>query len=163
MRAESVHAALLVVIIVGLGLAVFAAVESIYPPLQGYCTVNSFLSCSKVDSSSHTTTGPVPDYDIGIAGFLLLLVVDIPFFRTWRPDLLKALVGLSTLGAAISVYFGYIELAVIQALCLVCFSTYLANAAVLGLSLYLLRSSTSDNRDPDPTEAAGDSESSAST
>jgi len=163
MRAESVHAALLIVIIAGLGLAGFAAFESVYPPAQGFCSVNSYISCAKVVSSNHTTIGPVPDYAIGIAGFLLLLVVDIPLYLTWRPDLLKALVGLSALGVAVSVYFAYVELAIIQALCLVCFSTYLANGAVLALSLYLLRTSSSEAPDADAKESATESEPNAST
>ena len=163
MRAESVHAALLIVVIVGLGLAVFAAVESIFPAAEGFCSVNSYVSCAKVDSSGHTTTLGIQDWAIGIAGFVLLLVIDIPLYRTWRPDLLKALVGLSALGVVVSAYFAYVELAIIQALCLVCFSTYLANGAVLVLSLYLLRTSSSDEHDADANESASDSEPRAST
>ncbi|MCI4321875.1 MAG: hypothetical protein L3K05_06180 [Thermoplasmata archaeon] len=158
MRAESAHAALLVVIIVGLGLAVFSAVESLDPWFQGACYVNKVISCGAVDSSGHTTTLHVQDYTIGIAGFLLLLVVDIPLYRTWRLDLLRALVGLSALGLAVGAYFAYVELAIIHALCPVCFSTYVADAAVLVLSFYLLRTSRSEEPDPDSKNPSSDSE-----
>lgn len=164
MRAESVHAALLMVVIIGLGLAVFAALESVIPALQGVCTVSLFFSCSRVDSSAYTTTLGVQDYFIGIAGFLILLGLAIPLFRTWRRDLLKAVVGFSAVGLAIAAYFAYVELAVIHAFCLVCFSTYVADAAVLGLSLWLLRSSASapDDSEEDQAGSRDDSDRTAS-
>jgi uncharacterized membrane protein len=163
MRAESVHAALLIVVIAGLGLAVFSAIESLDPAFQGVCSFSVFFSCAAVDSSGHTTTFGVQDYAIGIAGFVLLLAVDIPLFRTWRRDLLKAMVGLSALGLGIAAYFAYVELAIIHAFCFVCFSTYVADAVVLILSLLLLRSSSAEVRDAEPADSSGDSEPTAST
>ena len=141
MRAESVHAALLVVLVAGLGLAVYAAVETLYPA-TGACNINSYVSCAKVATSSHTTTLGVPDWAIGIAGFLVLLALDVPLYRTWRRDLLRAVVVVAGLGLVLAAYFAYVELAVIQALCLVCFSTYAADGVAFALAVWLLRSSS---------------------
>lgn len=139
MDARTLHAVLPVAIVVGLGLSIFAAYESIYPAAEAACNVNGFVSCGKVDQSAHTTTFGIQDYWIGIGGFLALLAVDIPLLRTYKPSLLYTLTGLSALGAAAAVYFGYVELVVIGALCLVCLGTYLANAVVLAAALLLVR------------------------
>jgi uncharacterized membrane protein len=137
MRAESVHAALLLVIVAGLGLAIFATLESSIPELQNVCSISPFFSCSKVDSSGHTSVGPIPDWTVGVGGFLLLLALDVPLYRTWRRDLLLSVVVVSALGLVAAAYFGYVELDVIHALCPVCFSTYVADAIVFLLALWL--------------------------
>jgi uncharacterized membrane protein len=157
-KAESVHAALLLVVIAGLGLSAFATAETYLPSLQNGCSISPFFSCTAVDRSGHTTTLGVPDWAIGLAGFVVLLALEIPLYRTWRRDLLKAVVLVSALGLAVSAYLGYVELAVIHALCPVCFSTYLADAAVFGLSLWLLASSrpTGDDEPADGPEPVAD-------
>lgn len=151
MRAESVHAALLVLIIGGLGLAVFAYLETTIPALQHVCSLSPFFSCSKVDQSGYTSTLGIPDYAIGIAGYLALLAIDVPLFVTWRRDLLKGLVVVSGLGVAVAVYLGYVELAIIHALCPVCFSTYLVDGLVFLLSLWLLVSGRRAGEQDDAT------------
>ncbi|MFI5412995.1 MAG: vitamin K epoxide reductase family protein [Candidatus Lutacidiplasmatales archaeon] len=161
MRAESAHAALLLMIIAGLGLAVFATLETYIPALQSACSVNPFLSCSKVDTSGHTTTFGIPDWSVGVGGFLFLLALDIPLYRTWRRDLLTGVVVVSFLGLVTSAYFAYVELAIIHALCPVCFSTYVADGLVFVLALWLFlagRGSDRPARDsddaPEKTESA---------
>ena len=137
MKAESVHAALLLLVIVGLGLAVFATLETYIPALQNSCQVSAVVSCSKVDTSGHTTTLEIPDWSIGVGGFVVLLGLEIPLYRTWRRDLLTGILVVSGLGIVVSVYLAYVELDVIHALCPVCFSTYLTNGFVFLLSLWL--------------------------
>jgi uncharacterized membrane protein len=154
MKAESVHAAILLFVVAGLGLSVFATAETYFPSLQNGCSISPFLSCSKVDSSGHTTILEVPDWAIGLGGFVLLLGLDIPLYRTWRRDLLKAVVVVSALGLVVSAYLSYVELAIIQALCPVCFSTYVADALVFLLSLWLLRSSRASD-DDEVTDSEG--------
>jgi uncharacterized membrane protein len=150
MRAETVHAALLVVIVAGLGLSAFAAYETYYPAAQGFCSVSKYISCSAVDESGHTYTLGVPDWLIGVGGFVALLVLDIPLYRSWRRDLLQGVVAVSGIGLVVAVYLGYVELAVIHALCPVCFSTYLMDGVVFLLSLWLLLSGRgADAKDED--------------
>ncbi|MFI5415390.1 MAG: vitamin K epoxide reductase family protein [Candidatus Lutacidiplasmatales archaeon] len=155
MKAESVHAALLLFVVAGLGLSVFATLETYIPALQNVCSVSPFFSCSAVDRSNHTTTLGVPDWAIGVAGFVVLLVLDIPLYLTWRRDLLQAVVVVSGLGLAASAYFAYVELAIIHAVCPVCFSTYVADAVVFLLSLWGFRSSrpTDDGEEPERSES----------
>jgi uncharacterized membrane protein len=150
MRAESFHAALLVLVVAGLALAGFAAYETIHPSTAGVCSPTPWISCSKVDQSGHTTTFDIPDWKIGVAGFLAMLVLEIPLYVTWRRDLLTGMVALSGIGLAIAVYLGAIELAVIHAVCPVCFSAYLVDALVFVVSLRLLRFSRETDSEDDP-------------
>jgi uncharacterized membrane protein len=136
--APTLHRVLLVVILIGLGLAIYAAVESIDTSSQ-VCNVNSVVSCGKVDSSHYTTVGPVHDYWIGIAGFAILLALDIPLLLTYDVRYLYGILGFAGLGLAFAVGFGAIEVFLIHALCPVCFGTYLADAGVLAAALGLLR------------------------
>ncbi|MCI4353974.1 MAG: vitamin K epoxide reductase family protein [Thermoplasmata archaeon] len=146
MRAETVHALLLMGILVGLAFSVFAAYETTHPAVQGVCSPNSFVSCQKIDTSGHTTTLGIEDWLWGIGGFVVLLAFDIPLYRTWKREWLLAVTALSALGAILSVYFAYVELAIIQGLCPVCLSAYLCNVVVLGCAVYLMRLSASERR-----------------
>jgi uncharacterized membrane protein len=157
-KAESVHAALLLFVVAGLGLAVFASLETYIPALQSACSVSVFFSCSKVDQSGHTSIGLVPDWAIGVSGFLVLLGLDVPLYRTWRRDLLKGVVVVSALGLVVSAYLAYVELAIIHALCPVCFSTYVADGLVFALSAWLLWSSGRSDDEEDAESEAPTSE-----
>ncbi len=152
MRSESLHAILPVLILVGLGLAIFAAAESVDPALRGFCSVSPFFSCAKVDRSGHTTTFGVPDWSIGIAGFVLLFALDVLVYRAGRGRWLDALTLVSGVGLAFSFYWASVELFVIRAFCLVCFGTYLANVAVLTVALLLRRAPAPER----PAAAPGD-------
>jgi uncharacterized membrane protein len=130
-RADTLHALVFVLLLAGLGLSIYAWYESTHPAAQGSCSLSAFVSCAKVDQSGHTTTLGIPDYAFGVGGFALMLALDIPLYRTYLRRWLIALLGVSALGALLSVYLAGVELLVIQALCLVCTGTYLLNAAAL--------------------------------
>ena len=146
MRAETVHALLLMGILVGLAFSLYSAYETANPSLYGGCNVNSYVSCGKIATSGHTTTFGIQDYLYGIGGFVVLLLLDIPLYRTWKREWLLAVTVLSGIGAALSVYFGYLELAVIQGLCLICLGAYLSNVVVFSCALYLERLGAADRR-----------------
>lgn len=146
MKAETVHQLLLLGILVGLAFAIYAMIESVVPALQHSCTLNSYFSCGKIDNSGHTTTLGVQDYVWGIAGFIALFVVDIPLYRTWKREWLETITVLSGLGALLSIYFAYLELAVIQGVCPVCLGAYLSNVLVFGCAVYLMRLSSAERR-----------------
>ena len=110
---------------VGLIVSVFAALEFYEASLQSLCSINAFFSCSTVDRSGQTSTLGVPDYLWGIGGFVVVLLVagmveSRPRDRRW-PILL---LSLTSLGTAFSLYFFWVQLAVIGAFCVVCTSAY---------------------------------------
>lgn len=139
MRAQTVHTVLLLAAFAGLVVSGWAAYESTHPAVQGTCTVSAFFSCAAVDQSAYTTVLGVPDWLVGVGGFVLLIALDIPLYRTWKRPWLLAVTGFAALGLGAAAYFAYVELALIGAFCLVCFSAYVADAVVFGAAVYLLR------------------------
>lgn len=138
MDARTLHALIPIAIVAGLAFSGYAWYESTHPAAQGSCSVNGFVSCAKVDNSAYTTTFGISDYWFGIAGFVALLVIDVPLLRTYKASWLYALFGLSTIGVVVAIYFAYIELAIIHAICLICTGAYLSNVLVWGLALALV-------------------------
>lgn len=114
----------------GLVVSLFSALEFYVASLTAVCTVNGFVSCSKVANSGLTTTFGVQDYLWGILGFVVILVLAALSERRRKDNRLPYLLLLVTsAGVALSVYFLYVELVEIDALCLVCISAYLCGVA----------------------------------
>ena len=156
MRSETLQAILPLAIVAGLAFSLFAAAETVDPALRGICSVSPFLSCSKVDQSNYTTTLGIPDYAIGIAGFVVLFALDVQVYRLGRGRWLDALTAFSALGFVLSGYWGYLELGKIGALCLICFGAYLSNVATLAIALLLRRPSSGSGRSARSAATAAD-------
>ncbi|MGD0718083.1 MAG: vitamin K epoxide reductase family protein [Thermoplasmata archaeon] len=125
---------------VGLIIAIFSGLEFIDTALQSICSFNGFFSCAAVAQSGKTTLLGIQDYALGIAGFIIILALNGCAER--RPDDPRwsyALLGLTTLGVALSFYFLYVELYEIGAFCLVCFSSYVMGFIAWGGAIELAR------------------------
>lgn len=130
---------LLVCIVAGLALSVYAALEASIPALQGSCTLNPFLSCQAVNQSVYSNIGPVPVWALGLGGFILLFGLGIVFFRTSEVRWLRALWIVAGVGLAASVVLAAVELFLINALCLICLGAYVADLLVFLVAWRLLR------------------------
>lgn len=144
----------------GLGLlvAIFAAAEFFDASLRGICSINSFFSCALVDESGRTSTLGIPDYLWGIGGFVLILfVAAVAERRSDAPRWTYGLVLLTSAGIGFSLYFLYVELALIHALCIVCATDYafgaIAWAGAVALALRARRG-TLDEPPERPDRAA---------
>ena len=123
---------------IGLIVAIFAAVEFYQASLRSVCSINQFLSCGAVDTSGRTTTLGIQDYLWGIGGFLVLLLIAVVAERRPRDVRPAYLLALFATGAvALSVYFLYVQLAEIHALCVVCATAEAFGMILWGLSLPL--------------------------
>jgi uncharacterized membrane protein len=109
----------------GLITAIFTYLETVEASLQKYCTINSYVSCSAVANSGKTTFLGIPDSLVGVGGFILIIVV-AAIAEARRRELLwpYLLLFVTSSGVAISLYFAYLEFAVIHALCPVCFTAW---------------------------------------
>ncbi len=121
MRVRSVRSLVYLAGGVGLIVSIFAALEYYEGSLRRLCTISSFFSCATVDVSGRTTTLGLPDFLWGVGGFVLILVV-AGLAERWPRDrrYAYALLGVTTLGVAFSLYFLYVQLVEIGALCVVC-------------------------------------------
>ncbi len=113
----------------------------------GACTINVFLNCETVRNRPWSSFVGIPTAAAGLAGFLLLLARAVAGFRGVErlgPLSIDAwFLGFALLGAAIGAGLTYIEIFVIQALCLFCASGFVLDLGVLATALALRRTSRS--------------------
>jgi uncharacterized membrane protein len=139
--AEQLYPLLVVLLLAGLAAALYAAYETVNPAASAVCSTSGYISCSKVGGSGHTTIAGIPDWAIGVGGYLGMTALGILAFRTFERRYLTLLAGLSAVGLLLSLYFVYEEVVVIQALCPVCSTAHALNVAVLAVTVALLRMS----------------------
>ncbi|HLN50787.1 MAG TPA: vitamin K epoxide reductase family protein [Thermoplasmata archaeon] len=158
MQIRSLRSAIYLASGVGLLVAMFAAAEFFDASLEAVCSINSFFSCSLVDRSGLTTTFGIQDYLWGIGGFVLILVfAGIAEKRPRETAWPCALLLITTVGVVLSMYFLYVELAEIHALCPVCVTAYLFGGFAWIGAIALVRKTrepargVSDNSDEPPT------------
>ena len=153
MRTRSIRTLIYAAAGIGLLLSLFAAFEVIDAGLTKLCTLNSFISCATVANSGHTTTLYVPDWLWGVLGFILILVVASLAERNPEdPRYVYGLIALTTIGIALALYFLYVELAVIHAICIVCASAYAMGFISWGGAIALARAPPETPGDPDESE-----------
>ena len=112
--------------IVGLSVAAYLAVVELG---GGVPACGPITGCQEVALSEYSRIGGVPVAVFGVALSLMLLTLAIAWWRTDHPTLLLAHYGLSLVGVVFEVYFLYLQVAVIGAVCIWC--------ATYGLSLVL--------------------------
>jgi uncharacterized membrane protein len=111
---------------VGLGIASYLSVVELS---GGVPVCGPLHGCETVAQSEYSRIGGVPVAVFGVALSLSLLTLAIVWWRTNLYGLLLAHYGLSLAGVIFEIYFLYLQIAVIRAVCVWC-TTY-------GLSLVL--------------------------
>ena len=137
--AETLYALLLVLLLGGLAASLYAAYEVVNPAAAAVCSTSGYVSCSKVQSSGDTQVLGVPDWAVGVGGYVVMLLVGVLAYRTFDRRYLSLLLGLSGIGLLFSLFFVYEETVVIQALCPVCSTAHALNVGVLIVALTLWR------------------------
>jgi uncharacterized membrane protein/protein-disulfide isomerase len=102
------------------------------PAYSGFCDINSTFSCAQAYTSRYGSVAGVPVALLGALFFLFVLGLvglggQSPQVRSRVPGYVFAL---STVGLAAILYFAYASFFVLQAVCLLCVTTYVA---VIGL------------------------------
>jgi len=160
MKTRNLRSALYLSAGLGLVVSIFAAAEFFDASLRAICSVNSFFSCALIDESGMTTTLGIQDYLWGVGGFVAILFV--AGLAESRPRDLRrayALVALTTAGIVVSLYFLYVELALIHGLCIVCAVAYgfgvLAWAFSIALAIRGRRREAAGSDAPPPDGSGG--------
>lgn len=128
----------------GLIASLYAAGEVYDAELSKACSVNGVVSCNLILESGKTTVLGIPDWLVGVVGFIAILVLAALAERYRKdPRWTYLLALLTTVGVAASLYFLYVEVIEIGGICPVCVSAYafgwLAWAGALGLALRAYR------------------------
>ena len=140
MRTRDIRSVIYLSAGLGLIVSIYAYLETVQASLQKFCTVNAYVSCGAVANSGKTTVLGVPDGLIGIAGFVVILVLSAIAERRRRELLWPNLLLLfTTIGVGFSLYFVVVELAEIHALCPVCFAAWVLGWVAWGATIALVR------------------------
>jgi uncharacterized membrane protein len=123
-----VHPGLILAVLDLVGLAI-ASYLSIVEVGGGVPVCGPLHGCETVAQSEYSRIGGVPVAVYGVALSLILLTLAIAWWRTNLYGLLLAHYGLSLAGVIFEIYFMYIQIVVIRAVCVWCTS--------YGLSLIL--------------------------
>lgn len=151
MELRSVRSVVYLAAGVGIIMSIFSGLELVYASLTQICSFNTFFSCATVAHSAYTTIWFVPDWIIGLVGFIVIIAVArgsevYPYDPRWA----YALVGITLIGAGAAVYFLYVELALIGAFCVICSTSYVMGFICLGGAVSIAR--RTHEKDPDDDE-----------
>jgi len=135
-RLRRLHAGVVLAVLDLVGLAIAAYLSSV--ELAGnlpYC--GPLKGCEEVALSEYSRIGGVPVAVFGVALSVTLFVLAVAWTRTNLPSLLAAHYGLSLLGVVFEMYFTYLELFVIGAVCVWCASYGISLVARFGVALWV--------------------------
>lgn len=114
---------------------------------SSFCDVSSTFSCTKVNHSSYGSVWGFPTAGIGIAGYLVIVLMCVALTNkryldekigvaSERSVTAASLLGIVVVGAAIQVYYTLIEFFVLQAFCLYCLASQVIILAILGFAFW---------------------------
>ncbi|TLZ60697.1 MAG: hypothetical protein E6K16_06565 [Methanobacteriota archaeon] len=111
-----------------------------------WCDVSSYFSCSRVRESPYSAVAGIPTAVAGVVGFLALTALAALLFLGRRAigpvRVLPTLLVFATLGALIGAGLSVIEIAVIQAVCILCATGFAIDLVILALVVILWRGSS---------------------
>lgn len=140
-------------------LSAFGIVTSGYLAYQWYeaassswCDIDAFFSCSKVRESPYAAVAGIPTAFLGVGGFAVLLAFAGLALRgrdslgPWSID--RWLLLFALLGAGIGVGLTFIEIFVIQAICILCAIGFALELGILAAVVLLVRDSSAASGSP---------------
>ena len=122
--------------LIGLAIALYLSIVALRGDLP-YC--GPLKGCEEVALSEYARIGGIPVAVFGVALSISLFILAIAWTRTDRIELLAAHYGLSLLGVVFEVYFTYLEVFVIGAVCVWCASYGLSLLARFAVALWVWR------------------------
>lgn len=128
--------------IIGLGIALYLSVVELS---GGVPVCGPIKGCEDVARSEYSRIGGIPVAVFGVGLSLILLTLAIAWWRTNLYALLLAHYGLSLAGVIFEVYFIYLQVFVIGAVCIWCASYGVSLIARFGIALVVwVRGSPTD-------------------
>jgi uncharacterized membrane protein len=122
--------------LVGLVIAAYLSVVELQGELP-FC--GPLKGCEEVALSEYARVGGIPVAVFGVALSVSLFILAVVWMKSGRIELLAAHYGLSLVGVVFEVYFTYVELFVIGAVCVWCASYGLSLLARFVVALWAWR------------------------
>jgi uncharacterized membrane protein len=98
-----------------------------------------FAGCEKVTTSHYAMIAGIPLALLGAIYYLALFLIVIAYLDTGRIEMIRLASGLTAIGFVSSIYFVYLQLFVIQAICIYCMLSALASTVLFIIGMMMLR------------------------
>ena len=116
--------------------------DSSYLTVQHYrgeppsCAI--FTGCETVASSKYAVVGPIPLALLGLLYYLAIFILTVAYFDTKKERLLLLAALLTIAGFLASLYFVYLQLFVIKAICLYCMISAASSTALFTFGTFAM-------------------------
>jgi len=107
--------------------------------LSSPVTCSFFQGCDQVTTSRFAVIGGVPVAVLGLIYYLIILIGTLIYLDTKREAVLYSLAQLTPIGFIVSVWFIFLQLIVIKALCLYCIVSATTSTILFVLGILLIR------------------------
>ncbi|MDP6704313.1 MAG: vitamin K epoxide reductase family protein [archaeon] len=128
--------------IVFVGLSAAGFFDSLYLTISHYqgASVGCSLvhGCSEVLQSEYAVIFGIPLAVLGMAYYLFVFLLSVLYFDTQKDKVLRAAMGAVSIGFVASLWFVYLQAAVIKAFCLYCLGSAAITIALFLFSLYIV-------------------------
>lgn len=115
--------------------AAYLAIEH----LRGVPVICSILNgCEKVTTSKYATIGLIPVALVGALYYLIIFFLAVAVLETGYWKIVYALSWFTIIGFLASVWFMYLQLFVINALCLYCVASAMTSTALFITGIYVI-------------------------
>lgn len=105
--------------------------------LSSFLNCPLFGSCEKVTMSPYAVVSGIPVALFGSIYYLAIFILSIAYFDTGRARILRFAADLTLLGLIASLWFLYLQLFVIKALCFYCLISALTSTLLFILGLFM--------------------------
>jgi len=132
MKNNVVYKSILVLSLVGIGLAIYLLYNYLSPVPSDFCTINATVNCDAVTKGSLATIFGIPVAVVGLVGYIAILFGSIKKWGTW-------ILGMSTFGMLFCLRLTFLEIFRERVLCPVCMACQIIMLVIFVLSLYLVK------------------------
>ena len=127
----------LALVVAGLAVAGYLTVEHYTAPTTLACPETGVVNCQKVTTSAQSVVFGVPVAVLGLLYFAAMGPLCLPVaWRSTRPVLRRARIGLSVVGVGFVVYLLYTELFTLNAICLWCTAVHVITLALFAVVVF---------------------------
>lgn len=132
MNTKTIYSLILMLSIIGIGLALYLLYQYYSPPHDSLCYINSTINCDASTKGELANTLGIPTGFFGLVGYIFILIASI---KEWK----KVVLGVATFGMLFCLRITFLELFVIKAICPVCLACQVNMIIILILSIMLLK------------------------